>query len=189
MELVNNAENSSYRKSTRVSAKPGNAIILHRSTVARVVRVRVSEWQIAPSTAVGPLGQLGQHALKPVVSRWKPAGGPARIQRLHSVGAFASGMITMILCASICHPVLPQLKPLRLLRMVSGRPGALGTRARGRATAVSIPNYFHNCGNILNNAKATEYFKNIWRISSIRFAILDACAVWDNTETQYSMLS
>jgi len=139
VELINNAENSSCRKSTRVSVKPGNAIILHHSTAARVAQVRVLEWQIAPSTEIGPLGQVGQRVLRPVVSRWKPVGEPARIQHLHSVGAFASGMITMILCALICHPALLQPKPLRHLRMVNGRLGVLGTRVRGRATAVSTP--------------------------------------------------
>lgn len=43
VELISNAGNFIYRRSTRVSVRLGNAIILHRSTVARVARVRVSE--------------------------------------------------------------------------------------------------------------------------------------------------
>lgn len=148
MERISNAENSSYRKLIRVSVKPGNAIILRRSTVGRVARVRASKWQIALSTAVGPHGQLGQRALRPAVSRWKPAGGPARIRPLRSAGAFASGTITTISCASIYRPVLHPLKPPRRLRMVNGLPGAPGTRVRGNATAVSILNYPYNRGNI-----------------------------------------
>lgn len=176
--MISNAENSSYRKLIRVSVKPGNAIILHRSTVERVARVRVLKWQIAPSTAVGPLGQLGQRALRPAVSRWKPAGGPARIRLLHSAGAFASGTITMISCASISRPVLHPLKPPRRLRTVNGQLGVPGTRVRGSATAVSTSTTLIIM--IISQTAIKEYLKNIWRIFSIAFAILDACAIWDN---------
>lgn len=160
VELISNAGNFIYRRSTRVSVRLGNAIILHRSTVARVARVRVSEWQIAPFMAVGPLGQLGQRVLRPAVSQWKPAGGPVRIQHLHSADAFASGMITMTSCALICRPALPPLKPPRRLRMVSGRSGGLGTRVRGHATAVSISIYFYSHGTVIPDTK-TKDFKNL----------------------------